>query len=183
MTPKFIGIDKHYSTAGVNLFNKSSFSFFVSFFFKVTILGIHSPKYEHEKHKTNTRHAIEEQSLPFYVVNDNSLQVWKHVGCQILPTVLIFGPDALPLFIFEGENHVQHTETFLLRVIKHYKSSVRASSGIKSSPEDISAASKSSKFTYPSHVRVTSNGQLCISFAGSNQLILCEIDGKVLVRF
>jgi hypothetical protein len=37
------------------------------------------------------------------------------------------------------------------------------------------------KFTYPSHLCVTSNGQLCISFAGSNQLILCEIDGKVIV--
>ena len=39
------------------------------------------------------------------------------------------------------------------------------------------------KFTYPSHLCVTSNGQLCISFAGSNQLILCEIDGKVIVSF
>jgi hypothetical protein len=42
-------------------------------------------------------------------------------------------------------------------------------------------ASKSARFTYPSHLCVTSNGQLCISFAGSNQLILCEMDGKVLV--
>jgi len=37
------------------------------------------------------------------------------------------------------------------------------------------------EFSYPSHLCVTSNGQLCISFAGSNQLILCEIDGKVIV--
>jgi hypothetical protein len=40
---------------------------------------------------------------------------------------------------------------------------------------------KIKKFTYPSHLCITSNGQLCISFAGSNQLILCAIDGKVLV--
>jgi hypothetical protein len=44
-----------------------------------------------------------------------------------------------------------------------------------------SIAPKPTKFTYPSHLCVTSNGQLCISFAGSNQLILCEIDGKVIV--
>ncbi len=42
-------------------------------------------------------------------------------------------------------------------------------------------ASKPARFTYPSHLCVTSNGQLCISFAGSNQLILCEMDGKVIV--
>ncbi|CAF0741100.1 unnamed protein product [Adineta steineri] len=169
MMPKLIGIDKRYSNAGV------------------TVIGIHSPKYEHEKHKANIRHAIEEQSLPFNVVNDNGLQVWKHVGCQIWPTVLIFGPDALPLFIFEGENHVQHTEIFLQPILNHFKSSVRASpsssSIIKTSSEDIVAnitTPKAAKFTYPSHLCVTANGQLCISFAGSNQLILCEIDGKVI---
>jgi hypothetical protein len=111
----------------------------------VTIIGVHSPKYEHEKNKTNIRHAIEEQSLPFNVVNDNGLQVWKHVGCQLWPTVLIFGPDAMPLFIFEGENHVQHTEKFLASILAYYKTSVRASPGssstIKNSPEDIVASS------------------------------------------
>ncbi|CAF0745669.1 unnamed protein product [Adineta ricciae] len=169
MMPKLIGIDKRYSTAGV------------------TIIGIHSPKYEHEKNKANVRHAMEEQSLPFNVVNDSSLSVWKHVGCQIWPTVLVFGPDAIPIFIFEGENHVQHTETFLAFALAYYKSSVRASpnisAAIKMSPDDPAASgatSKPAKFTYPSHLCITSSGQMCISYAGSNQLILCEIDGKVL---
>ncbi|CAF1220436.1 unnamed protein product [Adineta ricciae] len=183
MLQKLIGIDKRYSTSGV------------------TIIGVHSPKYEHEKNKVNVRHAVEEQSLPFTVVNDNGLQVWKHVGCQVLPTVLVFGPDALPIFIFEGENHIQHLETFLTSALTHYKSSIRAlpstSSAVKTSPEDMAmngisneagymrnndfvVASKQTKLTYPSHLCVTSNGQLCISFAGSNQLILCEIDGKVV---
>lgn len=43
-------------------------------------------------------------------------------------------------------------------------------------------APQSTSFAYPSHLCVTSNGQLCISFAGSNHLVLCEIDGKVVVR-
>ena len=43
-------------------------------------------------------------------------------------------------------------------------------------------ASSTPKFAYPSHVCVTSNGQLCVSFTGSNQLILCEVDGRVIVR-
>lgn len=36
-------------------------------------------------------------------------------------------------------------------------------------------------FTYPSHLCVTSHGHLCISYAGSNQLVFCQMDGKVLV--
>ena len=140
MIPKLISIDKHYSTAGV------------------TVIGVHSPKYEHEKHKSNIRHAIEEQSLPFNVVNDNSLQVWKHTNCQIRPTVLVFGPDALPIFIFEGENHVQHTEVFLLRVLAYYKSSVRASpsgsSVMKTSPEDIAAATSSKNVLWRNEERL-----------------------------
>ena len=82
---------------------------------------MHSPKYEHEKTKTNIRHAIDEQSIPFTVVNDNGLQTWKHVGCQLWPTVLVFGPDSLPLYILEGENHVQHLENFLLPILEYYK--------------------------------------------------------------
>ena len=41
--------------------------------------------------------------------------------------------------------------------------------------------SKAMNFTYPSHVCVTSHGHLCISYAGSNQLVFCQMDGKVLV--
>ena len=108
----------------------------------MTVIGVHSPKYDHEKHKANIRHAIEEQSLPFHVVNDHGLQVWKHVGCQLWPSVLIFGPDASPVLILEGENHVQHAEAFLQPMLNYYKSSVRASpsssSTTLSSPEDIS---------------------------------------------
>ncbi|CAF1144823.1 unnamed protein product [Rotaria sp. Silwood1] len=166
---RIIGIDKRYSTAGVS------------------IIGVHSPKYEHEKNKTNVRHAIEEQSIPFAVVNDNNLQVWKQINGQVLPTAFIFGPDSLPIFVFEGENHVQHLELFLVPVLSFYKSSVRASSNntlsIKTSPEDLpdtSTPSKTMKFTYPSHICITSSGHLCISFTGSNQLIYCEVDGKVL---
>ncbi|CAF0905294.1 unnamed protein product [Rotaria sordida] len=166
---RIIGMDRRYSSAGV------------------TIIGVHSSKYEHEKNKANVRHAVDEHSIPFAVVNDNNLQVWKHVGCQIFPTALVFGPDALPIFIFEGENHVQHLELFLVPILAYYKSSVRAPStdtlSIKTSPDDLSATSatpKTPRFTYPSHVCVTSSGHLCVSFTGSNQLIFCEIDGKVL---
>ena len=41
--------------------------------------------------------------------------------------------------------------------------------------------SKVPKFTHPSHLCVTSNEQLCISFSGSNQIIFCEMNGKVIV--
>lgn len=157
MTPKLSMTEKNFSSTGVS------------------IIGVHSPKYEHGKNKSNLRHAIEEQSIPFNVVNDHSLQVWKYLDCQVWPTVLVFGPDALPLFIFEGENHVQHIERFLGPIITFYKSSVRAS------PSSTPNVHSTTKFTYPSHLCVTSNGQLCISFAGSNQLIFCEIDGKVIV--
>lgn len=115
--------------------------------FKVTIIGIHSPKYEHEKNKANVRHSVEEQSLPFVVVNDNGLHAWKHTGCQIWPTVLVFGPDALPIYIFEGENHVQHLELFLVPVLAYYKSSVHLFphivSSTQQSPGDMSATSTS----------------------------------------
>lgn len=164
MMQKITGIDKRHSSAGV------------------TTVGVHSPKYEHEKNKTNVRHAIDEQSIQFPVVNDNGLQLWKHIGCQIWPTVLVFGSDFVPLYIFEGENHIQHLELFLQAILNFYKSNVRAIT-TKTSPDDFNSnqtTTKSTRFTYPSHVCVTSNGQICISFAGSNQLILCEVDGKVL---
>lgn len=75
------------------------------------------------------------------MVNDNGLQVWKQIGCQLWPTVLVFGPDALPLYIFEGENHVQHLEPFLLPMLSYYKASVR-STPIKSSPEDFNTGTE-----------------------------------------
>lgn len=128
--------------------------------FQVSVIGIHSPKFEHERNKANIRHAIDEQSLSFNMVNDHTLQAWKHVGCQLWPTVLVFGPDALPLYIFEGENHVQHIESFLIPLLAYYKSSVRAtatsSSGATSSPEDIVSVPKS-KSWFSQHVQWREN--------------------------
>lgn len=104
--------------------------------FQVAVLSVHSPKYEHEKPKINIRHAVEEQSLQFTVVNDTSLQAWKHVGCQVWPTVLVFGPDCQPIFIFEGENHVQHLDIFLALVVAHYKPQL-SSQSMKNFSEDM----------------------------------------------
>lgn len=91
----------------------------------------------------NVRHAAEEQSLPFLVFNDGGLHTWKHIGCQIWPTVLVFGPDSLPIYIFEGENHVQHLELFLLPVLAYYKSGTPevplTPLSSKQSPEEASA--------------------------------------------
>ncbi|CAF3329436.1 unnamed protein product [Rotaria socialis] len=166
---KVIGIDKRYSSADV------------------TVICVHSPKYDHEKNKANIMHDIEERSLPFTVVDDSRRLVWKHVDCQLWPTVLVFGPDSLPIYIFEGENHVQHLERFLVPVFTHYKSSLYpilnnslATTNSSENVATIKAASKVKDFRYPSHICVTSNEQLYISFAGSNQLVLCDIDGKVI---
>ncbi len=72
------------------------------------------------------------------------MQVWKHIDGQVLPTALVFGPDSLPIFIFEGENHVQHLKTFLTPIFDYYKSSVRvsptSSAMVKSSSEDIATS-------------------------------------------
>ncbi|CAF0797477.1 unnamed protein product [Didymodactylos carnosus] len=147
----------------------------------IAMIGVHSPKYEHEKMKLNVRHAVDRLLIEYPVLNDNALATWKGIDIQCWPTVLILSPDAVPLLILEGENHVQHLETFLQPLLTHYKSSVRATNKISIEDLNTQATVPVPKTTlrYPTYICVTSGGELIISFSGSNQLLACDMTGKV----
>ena len=109
------------------------------------------------------------------MINDEHSRLWNHVGCEVRPSAMVFAPNERPLLIFEGENHIQHLEIFVEAILKHYQSDLSASivEG---------TAQQKNPFAYPSHLCVTNDKHLCVSFAGSNQLIYAQLDGRVIVK-
>lgn len=71
---------------------------------EVAFVGCHSAKFENEKDLHMLRQAVVRYDIRHAVINDNEFKFWRSQGVNCWPTVMVFSPDARPLFKVTGEN-------------------------------------------------------------------------------
>ena len=72
---------------------------------EVAFLGCHSAKFQNEKDLHMLRQAVIRYEIKHAVLNDNEFKFWGSMGVNCWPTIMIFSPDAKPLFKATGEGN------------------------------------------------------------------------------
>ena len=80
---------------------------------EVAFIGSHSAKFKTEKNLSILRQALLRYDIRHPVVNDNQFKFWSAQGITCWPTVMVFGPDAKPLFKMAGEGCEEHVSAIL----------------------------------------------------------------------
>jgi thiol-disulfide isomerase/thioredoxin len=70
---------------------------------KLTVLGIHSAKFENEKDDTQIVQAIEKYGIQHPVANDSNFLVWKALGVNAWPSFALVGADGRMVELTSGE--------------------------------------------------------------------------------
>ncbi|MGZ0217006.1 MAG: thioredoxin-like domain-containing protein, partial [Acidimicrobiales bacterium] len=55
----------------------------------LTVVGIHSPKFEHEKDPVAVRAAISRHGIDHLVLNDPNMSTWEAFGVRAWPTLVL----------------------------------------------------------------------------------------------
>lgn len=71
----------------------------------LTVIGVHSAKFENERDSENIRQAILRYGIHHAVVNDFDFSIWKQFGVRSWPTFVLVSPKGIVENTYSGEGH------------------------------------------------------------------------------
>jgi thiol-disulfide isomerase/thioredoxin len=139
----------------------------------LTVIGVHSPKFAHEREDDTVRAAVERYELPHPVLNDPQLHLWQQYAVKAWPTLVLIDPDGYVVAQAAGEGQVSALGMTIADLSPRY--TLRHGDEPYTPP-----AAEPSTLRFPAKAILLPSGNLFIADAGHHQLV--ELDGESVVR-
>lgn len=88
----------------------------------LTVVGVHSPKFEHEKLPESVASAISRHEIEHPVLNDPNMSTWQAYGVRAWPTLVLVDPLGEVIATYSGEGHAHALEALLTELVPSYAS-------------------------------------------------------------
>ncbi|WP_413173144.1 thioredoxin-like domain-containing protein [Anabaena azotica] len=82
----------------------------------LTIIGVHSGKFDNEKEIENIRQAILRYDIEHPVIVDSDFRVWDNYTIKAWPTLIIIDPQGYVIGQFAGEGHLPVIENIIIQL-------------------------------------------------------------------
>ena len=147
----------------------------------LTVIGIHSPKFEHEKRPESVAAGIERHDIHHAVLNDPNMSTWAAYGVRAWPTLVLIDPVGKIVANYSGEGHAHALDALLEELIAEYEANgslVRGKDVYVAPEPDGKLFKQPGKVELiPAHLRDYFNGaDLLISNSGGHSLIAVSSD-------
>lgn len=102
----------------------------------LTVVGVHSPKFEHEKNPESVAAAIERHDINHPVLNDPNMATWSSYNVRAWPTLVLVDPNGKIISTYSGEGHSHAIEALLSELVPRYEATgdLRRGSGFFVAP-------------------------------------------------
>lgn len=88
----------------------------------LTVVGVHSPKFEHEKLADTVLQAIHRHDINHPVLNDPDMTTWQAYGVRAWPTLVLVDPEGQIVATYSGEGHGHAIDALLQSLIPECES-------------------------------------------------------------
>lgn len=142
----------------------------------LTVVGVHSPKFEHEKLPESVAAAISRHGIEHPVLNDPNMTTWQNYGVRAWPTLVLVDPRGEIIATYSGEGHAHAIEALLDELVPKYLASgdLVPGAGLYSAPTSPATVLRQpGKVTaIPPRLRQYFNGaDLLVSNSGGHDLV------------
>ena len=143
----------------------------------LTVVGIHSPKFAHEREHASVVAAVERYGVHHPVLDDPDLETWKQYAVRAWPTLVLVDPEGYVVHVASGEGHVEGLALLLdALVVEHEdKGTLRRGDGPYVPPP-----AASGDLSFPGKAIRLPDGQLLVSDSAHHSLVL--LDGDTVFR-
>ncbi|MDQ2838007.1 MAG: redoxin domain-containing protein [Actinomycetota bacterium] len=143
---------------------------------ELVIVGVHSPKFEHEKSDRAVAAAIERYDLQHPVFNDPELHLWQQYAVRAWPTLVLIDPDGYVVAQAAGEGQTSGLELIISELVQQYGDTLRRGDNpyrpVPPEPGDMRFPAKA--------IRI--GDSLLIADSGHHQIVETELDGRTVRR-
>ncbi len=87
----------------------------------LTVIGVHSAKFDQEKSVENIRQAILRYDIEHPVLVDNGFQVWQQYTVKAWPTVMVIDPEGYVVGYVSGEGKREFLDELIGKIVQEHR--------------------------------------------------------------
>ncbi|NNF51075.1 MAG: redoxin domain-containing protein [Gammaproteobacteria bacterium] len=145
----------------------------------LAVIGVHSPKFDHEKKTSAVRKITMRYDLEHAVVNDRDMRIWRSYGARGWPHLALIDPEGRLIGAVSGEGHYDLLDRVIGGAIRQFEKEGK----INRAPVALvleKSLLKDSKLLFPG--RVLADGvskRLFIADTNHDRIVVTDLDGEV----
>ncbi|HEV6955052.1 MAG TPA: NHL domain-containing thioredoxin family protein [Promicromonospora sp.] len=146
---------------------------------ELVIVGVHSPKFEHEADPEALAAAVERYEVHHPVLDDPELVTWGAYTARAWPTLVVVDPEGYVVAQMAGEGHGSAIAALVTDLVEEHaaKGTLHRGDGPYVPPEPTSGTLR-----FPAKAITLPDGNLLVADAGHHSLAELAPDGETLVR-
>ena len=145
----------------------------------LTVIGVHSPKFEHEADAHALAAAVERYEVEHPVLDDPELLTWKQYVARAWPTLVLIDPEGFIVAQLSGEGHAHAIDSLLTALIDEHSGTGTLHTG---DGPYVAPVPEPSTLRFPAKAVRLDDGSLLVADAGHHSLAHLEPDGETLRR-
>jgi thiol-disulfide isomerase/thioredoxin len=151
---------------------------------ELVVIGVHSPKFEHEKNVGHLRRTLDRLGIEHPVVQDASFRIWQEYTVRAWPTLVLIDPAGYVVASVSGEGHMAELDRVIAAVVAVFDERGELSRDpIEAIGPPAPAALQAADghvLRYPGAVLAdAAKGRLFVADTGRHRVLVCGLDGAV----
>ena len=149
----------------------------------LVIIGVHSPKFEHEADPVALAAAVERYEVRHPVLDDPELVTWSAYTARAWPTLVVIDPEGYVVAQMAGEGHASALAALVDELVEEHRAKGTLRS-LAAGSDDVYVppAPTSGTLRFPAKAIALPGGNLLVADAGHHSLAELMPDGETLVR-
>jgi thiol-disulfide isomerase/thioredoxin len=147
----------------------------------LTVIGVHSAKFDNEKEVENIRQAILRYDIEHPVLVDSGFKVWQQYAVRAWPTLVLIDPESYYLGSVSGEGNQQALDDLISQLIQTYQEQGKINFQELSLTLEKQQQPLITPLAFPGKVLADEAGnRLFIADSGHHRIVVATLDGDIL---
>jgi thiol-disulfide isomerase/thioredoxin len=144
----------------------------------LVVVGVHSPKFEHEKDPRALADAVRRYGVAHPVLDDPDLATWEQYAARAWPTLNLIDPEGYVVATMSGEGHAESLAALLDELIERYTASGTL---LRGEGPFVPPAEPETVLSFPGKAIAYGDGIL-VSSSAQHQIVEMEPDAATVRR-
>ena len=145
----------------------------------LVVIGVHSPKFEHERDPVALAAAVERYGVHHPVVDDGDMHLWQQYAAKAWPTLAVVDPEGYLVASMAGEGHAEGLSRLLDELMAKHEASGTLHRG---DGPYVPPPAPEGLLRFPGKAIELPGGNLLVSDSARHSVVELTADGETLVR-
>jgi thiol-disulfide isomerase/thioredoxin len=145
----------------------------------LVIIGVHSPKFEHERDPEALAAAVERYGVHHPVLDDFDMTMWQQYAAKAWPTLAVLDPTGYLVASMAGEGHAEGLARLIDQLVADHEARGTLHRG---DGPYVPPVVEETTLRFPGKAIELPNGHLLVSDSARHQLVEFEADAETVVR-